>query len=51
MISPRLGAIKAPPPDRLRKGEGRAADYWGIEAEAEAELTACLRSLLRERSS
>ena len=49
MISPRLGAIKAPPPDRLREGEGRAADYWGIEAEA--ELTACLRSLLRERSS
>ena len=28
MISPRLGVIKAPPPDRLREGEGRAADYW-----------------------
>jgi len=22
--------IKAPPPDRLREGDGRAADYWGI---------------------
>ena len=39
MISPRLGAIKAPPPDRLRKGEGRAADYWGIERRRSLLLT------------
>lgn len=41
--------IKHRRPPRLREGEGRAADYWGIEAEG--EFTAYLRSLLREQSS